>query len=222
MDTANKIKAIKAQFRSFMNGAVSYSMRKKGLDDYKLNFGIEYPRLKEIAKENEPNIALAEALWIENIRECKILATLLYPKELFDLQTANLWISQTSNIEIARMLCMNLLQHMPYAPNLSFICIANEKDLIQTIGYLTIARILPDKASMSERAADEFLNQIVTAAQAEDYQLRQAATLAAISFMQQGEIAKAKMLVSIDSLENSSNQFGVIFHNAIIEEASFL
>ena len=48
MDTKETIKEIKAQFRLFMNGVVSQSMREKGLD-YKLNFGIELPRIKEIA-----------------------------------------------------------------------------------------------------------------------------------------------------------------------------
>lgn len=52
MDVHETIKDIKGQFRLFMNGVVSQSMREKGLD-YKLNFGIELPRLKEIAARYE-------------------------------------------------------------------------------------------------------------------------------------------------------------------------
>ena len=76
METQEKIREIKKQFRLFMNGVVSQSMREKGLD-YKLNFGIELPRLKEIAAKFEQNHEVAQALWKENIRECKILAGLL-------------------------------------------------------------------------------------------------------------------------------------------------
>ena len=76
------IREIKSKFRLFMNGVVSQSMREKGFD-YKLNFGIEYPRIKEIAAEYEPNHELAQALWKENIRECKIMAGLLQPVETF-------------------------------------------------------------------------------------------------------------------------------------------
>ena len=47
------IKDIKSKFRLFMNGMVSQSMREKGME-YKLNFGIEYPRIKEIAAGYEP------------------------------------------------------------------------------------------------------------------------------------------------------------------------
>ena len=49
-DTHETLRAIKARFRLFMNGPVSQSMREKGLD-YKLNFGIEYPRIREIAAD---------------------------------------------------------------------------------------------------------------------------------------------------------------------------
>lgn len=52
MDVHETIKDIKGQFRLFMNGVASQSMREKGLD-YKLNFGIELPRLKEIAARYE-------------------------------------------------------------------------------------------------------------------------------------------------------------------------
>ena len=52
MDIHETIREIKAQFRLFMNGVASQSMREKGLN-YKLNFGIELPRLKEISLKYE-------------------------------------------------------------------------------------------------------------------------------------------------------------------------
>jgi len=50
MDTKEIIKEIKTQLRLSMNGVASQSMREKGLA-YKINFGVELPRLKEIAKQ---------------------------------------------------------------------------------------------------------------------------------------------------------------------------
>ena len=69
MDVHETIKDIKGQFRLFMNGVASQSMREKGLD-YKLNFGIELPRLKEIAARYE-KIMKWRRLYGRNIRECK-------------------------------------------------------------------------------------------------------------------------------------------------------
>ena len=64
-----------------MNGAVSQSMREKGLV-YKLNFGVELPRIKSIVCLRKDH-ALAQALWKEDIRECKILAGLFQPVDSF-------------------------------------------------------------------------------------------------------------------------------------------
>ena len=44
MDIKEQLKDIKTQLRLSMNGAVSQSMREKGLV-YKLNFGVEIPRI---------------------------------------------------------------------------------------------------------------------------------------------------------------------------------
>ena len=75
-----QIREIKRQFRMAMNGIVSTSMREKGMD-YKINFGLTLPLIKRIAERYSPNAELAELLWKENIRESKILATLLYPAQ---------------------------------------------------------------------------------------------------------------------------------------------
>ena len=52
MDLHEQLKEIKTQLRLSMNGAVSQSMREKGLV-YKLNFGVELPRIKAIAETYE-------------------------------------------------------------------------------------------------------------------------------------------------------------------------
>lgn len=101
-----------------MNGAVSQSMREKGLL-YKLNFGVELPRIKMIAEGYEKNHDLAQALWKENIRECKIMAAMLQPIDTFYPEIADIWVEDIQNIEIAELTCMNLFSicRMPL-PNL--------------------------------------------------------------------------------------------------------
>ena len=67
MDVKEQLKDIKTQLRLSMNGVVSQSMREQGLD-YKLNFGVELPRIKSFAAAYEQNHYCAQALWKENIR----------------------------------------------------------------------------------------------------------------------------------------------------------
>lgn len=107
MELKEQLKEIKTQLRLSMNGAVSQSMREKGLV-YKLNFGVELPRIKSIASAYGKDHALAQALWKEDIRECKILAGLLQPVDSFLPEIADIWVENIRNIEIAELTCMNL------------------------------------------------------------------------------------------------------------------
>ena len=141
-----------------MNGVVSQSMREKGLD-YKLNFGIELPRLKEIAAKFEKNHEVAQALWKENIRECKILAGMLQPVETFYPEIADIWVEDIQYPEIAELTCMNLFRHLPYASQKAFQWIADDREYFQFCGYMLMARLLMQGNEMNERAEHEILDQ---------------------------------------------------------------
>ena len=58
MTVQEKIRDIKQQLRLNMNGVASGSMREAGIE-YRLNFGVGIPRLKEIASESGKNVELA-------------------------------------------------------------------------------------------------------------------------------------------------------------------
>ena len=149
-----------------MNGVVSQSMREKGLE-YKINFGIELPRLKEIAAKFEKNHDVAQALWKENIRECKILAGLLQPVETFYPEIADIWVEDMHYSEIADVTCMNLFQHLPYASEKAFQWIADEGEYFQYCGYMMLARLLMQGNEMNERAENELIDQALAALQSE-------------------------------------------------------
>ena len=80
--------------------ALSQSMRDKGVN-YHLNWGATLPRLKEKADEIGKDYDLAIALWKENVRECKILATMIMPAEQMLPEVVDIWMEQTDSLEIA-------------------------------------------------------------------------------------------------------------------------
>ena len=82
-DLPTQVRFVKRSLHGMMNGPVSASMREKGLT-YKVNFGVELPRLREFATSLPHTYELASALWKEDIRECRILAGLLMPAEKFE------------------------------------------------------------------------------------------------------------------------------------------
>lgn len=171
------IKDIKLKFRLFMNGMVSQSMREKGME-YKLNFGIEYPRIKEIAAGYEPDHELAQALWKENIRECKILAGLLQPADTFYPEIADIWIEGMDYPELAEYTVMNLFQRLPYASEVVFRWMADEREMFQLCGFLLMARLLMKGEKLNERAEAEFLDQACTAVEGDCGPVQKAASVA--------------------------------------------
>lgn len=212
-----QLKDIKTQLRLSMNGAVSQSMREKGLV-YKLNFGVELPRIKSIAAGYEKDHALAQALWKEEIRECKILAGLLQPIDSFLPEIADIWVENMPNIEIAELTCMNLFQYLPYAPSKSFHWIADEREYIQVCGFLTIARLLMKKGDMNERVENEFLDQAISVFLSGSYHVRNAAMTAIRRFMQYREENAFQVCRRVESLKDSSIEAEILLYNLVKEE----
>lgn len=180
-ETHEIIKDIKSKFRLYMNGPVSQSMREKGVD-YKINFGIEYPRIKEIAAEYEKNHDVAQELWKDNIRECKILAGLLQPVDTFYPEIAEIWIEGMHLPELAEYTVMNLFQYLPYASDVVFGWIADDREYFQVCGYLLMARLLMKGMKLNERAEAEFLDQAFTALENDGTNVRRAASVALRKF----------------------------------------
>lgn len=205
MDLHEQLKDIKTQLRLSMNGAVSQSMREKGLV-YKLNFGVELPRIKGIAASYEKDHALAQALWKEDIRECKILAGLLQPVDTFLPEIADIWVDTMPTVEIAELTSMNLFQRLPYAPAKAFRWIADERELAQICGFLTIARLLQKKGDMEDRVANEFLDQAVSSFLAGSYSVRSAVMAALRRFMEHSEEHAFRACRCVDGMKESSSE----------------
>jgi hypothetical protein len=184
MDTHETVKEIKSRFRLYMNGIASQSMREKGLD-YRVNFGIELPRLKEIAAEFTPNHEVAQALWKENIRECKILAGLLQPVDTFYPESADIWVEDMRYPEIAELTVMNLFRRLPYASEKAFEWMAAEGEYFQLCGFLLMAHLLLRGSELNARAADELTDQAFAALQGESARVAGAASTALVKWAAQ-------------------------------------
>jgi len=199
-----QLKEIKTQLRLSMNGSASAIMRERGLK-YKLNFGVELPRIKQIASQFEKNHNLAQALWKEDIRECKILAGLLQPIDTFFPEIMDIWIETMPSVEIAEMTCMHLFQYLPYAPQKSLQLIANEGEYQQICGYLTIARLLMKKNDMTERAENELLDQAVVSYLGGSFAVRKAVMTALKKYMADNEQHAFMLCRVVEPLKSSTD-----------------
>ncbi len=183
----NKIKEIKQSFRFLMNGPASQSMREKGLD-YHLNWGVPFIQLKSMAKDIEKDYDLAIALWKEDIRECKILATLLMPAEKMPQEVAEIWMEQTRSQEMAEMQAFNLYQYVSYAPVIAYQWMASHEDVYQICAYGILARLFMKGQEPNERGINEFIDQAVTALKQGSAGVRHAAMNAILRFIELGVV----------------------------------
>ena len=153
-----KIKEIKQSFRLRMNGVASQSMRTKGAD-YKLNWGVSLPDLKDMAKEYGKDYELAVALWKERVRECKILATLIMPAEQMLPDMVELWMEETTTQELAELAVFNLYQYLEFAPMIAYEWIASEQSLHQLSGFQLMACLFKQGKEPNEQDINEFIDQ---------------------------------------------------------------
>ena len=189
------IRRIKTDFRLSMNGIASKTMRESGLN-YKLNFGIELPRLRQIADDYEPSHDLAQELWKDDVRESKILATMLQPIDTFYPEIADIWVERMPTYEMADIAVMNLFQRLPYASDKAFVWISTDDDMMQYCGWILLARLLMRGAVMSDDSEAEFLDQLGASLSDANHYVQRAARLAAQKYALQGEEQERKLKVA--------------------------
>ena len=172
-ETHDKLRQIKQSFRSCMNGVTAQSMREKGTN-YKINWGVSLLDLNRMASEYGKDAELATELWKENIRECKILATLIMPAEDMYLDLATLWMEQMPTVEMAELAAFNLFQYIEDAPLIAY-------------RYMILARLFMRMEEPDDRGINEFLDQALAALQSNMPSVSRAATTAIRRFSELGE-----------------------------------
>lgn len=185
-DINETVREIKRSFRLLMNGVASQSMRQKGVE-YKINWGVSLPELQKMAQQYGKNHDLAVALWQENIRECKILATLIMPSEEMDEALAEQWIGEINSQDLAEMACYNLFQHLQHAADLSYKWMNSDREIDQMCGYLILSRLFMKGENPHGSRIDEFMDEVALALNSENMGVRHAALNCVIKFAELSE-----------------------------------
>lgn len=194
-----QVKDIKKSFRLLMDGKTAQSMRDKGVV-YKLNWGASIPMLYEKAQEIGKDYDLAIELWKENVRECKILATMLMPADQMLPEVVDIWMEQTDSQEIAEQAAFNLYQHLPYAADKAFQWLASDKELYQLCGYHILTRLFMNKQEPNDRGINEFIDQALAALQGPSLIVRKAAMQSIIRFAELGIVYERMAKSALKSL----------------------
>ena len=194
-----QVKEIKQSFRLLMDGQTSQSMREKGVE-YKLNWGAAIPMLQEKAREIGKDYDLAIELWKADVRECKILATMVMPAEKMLPEIADIWMEQTISQEIAEQAAFNLYQYLPFAAEKAYQWMASEKELYQLCGFHILTRLFMNKQEPNERGINEFIDQALAALQSPSISVRKAAMQCMIRFAELGLVYERMAKSALKSL----------------------
>ena len=194
-----RVKEIKQSFRQLMDGKTAQSMRDKGVE-YKLNWGASILMLREKAEKIGKDYDLAIELWKADVRECKILATMIMPAEQMMSEVVDIWMEQTPSQEIAEQAAFNLYQYLPFAPEKAYQWIASDKELEQLCGFHILSRLFMNKQEPNERGINEFIDQVLAALQGSSMMVRKAAMQSIIRFSELGLVYERMAKSALKSL----------------------
>ena len=104
-----ELKKINLELHLSMNGITAEIMAKKATN-YKLNQGVSWIRIKEIAKNHNQNSNIATILWQTEKREQQLIATLLVKPQEFDSVLLEKWMKHNKHYETSDALAKVIAQ----------------------------------------------------------------------------------------------------------------
>ena len=112
------IAEIKKEFFTYRNGMLADTLRRYGMP-HKVIFGLEVPRLAEIARGLTPSEELADMLWADSeVRESRLLACWLYPLDSVTADKCIALAGSARTSEEAQMLAFRIFKRLPFAASL--------------------------------------------------------------------------------------------------------
>lgn len=215
------MKEIRTDCRLAMDGIASSSMREYGMD-YKLNFGLKTMQIKSIASKYKQSAELSKLLWAENTRELKILATLLYPLDLFTEEEANKWVQDITNQEIREQICMNLFQNLAFAQPMSLEWSKSDNVNLRISGYWLLARLLLTKKSSNIISISQLSPGIWEDIVSKDLFLRNASLLVLKHLIRQSKSIGNDILERIKNFSASDSSLKHEAYNSLKFEYDFI
>ena len=149
-ETEQQYQALLKAIKLRKSGEVADSMNSQGIN-YKLNWGVSIPELREIAKNYERDHLLALKLWNKQWRETMILATLLDDPTKITEEQMDFWTKSIVNNELAEQASANLWVHSKFAFVKALEWCRGKKHIMRFSGVHLMGRLaITDKKAIDE------------------------------------------------------------------------
>jgi 3-methyladenine DNA glycosylase AlkD len=200
-----KVMEVIARVRQRMNGAVVESMRESGII-YKVSYGVTIPELQQIAQPYKGDHDLAIRLFEEDIRECKIIASMIDDPEKVTGDQIDIWSEEFNNPEIVEQLCNNLLWKSDFALPRSFEWCLEEDALLKKAGLLIAGHRASD-SNVKDSVFEPYIYIVEDLAETEDELVSNSAIYALREIAKRSESLKDKVMQAADRM--SASDFGI-------------
>lgn len=200
-----KVIDIIAQIKQRMNGAVVESMRESGII-YKVSYGVTIPELQEIAQPYKGNHDLALQLFEQDIRECKIIASIIDDPAQVTGDQIDAWCEDFYNNEIVEQVCNNLLWKSDFALSRSYEWCIEDDELMNKAGMLIIGHRASD-TSIKDSIFEPYIGIVEEIAESEEEILSNSALYALRQIAKRSDYLKAKVVQAAERMTESD--FGI-------------
>jgi len=148
------IKSLRKKIRTRDNAPAVEAMQKLGIS-YRINHGVSYSEIKNIAEQFKYNHEFAVELWQHNNREFKIIATHIENPKTVETSQITEWVKSIKNTEIAEQISINLLWKIKDVKNNIHDWIKIENIYSQKTVFVLIAQLAMRDKTIADK---EFLS----------------------------------------------------------------
>ena len=137
------------RLKSLSNPQAVEGMAKYGITPESA-YGVSIPNLRKIAKEVGLNHHLAQQLWESEIRETRILASMVADPNMVTEEQMERWVKDFGYWEICDQCCMNLFEKTKFAYQKCIEWCSREEEFVKRAGFVLMARL-----AVSDKKADD-------------------------------------------------------------------
>ncbi|MEO0093897.1 MAG: DNA alkylation repair protein [candidate division WOR-3 bacterium] len=138
------------RLKSLSNPKAVEGMAKYGITAERA-YGVSIPNLRKIAKEIGKDHKLAQRLWESNIRETRILASMIDDPVLVTEKQMEKWVKEFDYWEICDQVCQNLFTDTKFAYQKAIEWSKRDEEFVKRAGFALIAWL----AFKDKKAKDE-------------------------------------------------------------------
>lgn len=152
----SQVSKIIEKLKFFSNPEAIEGMVKYGITP-KRTYGVSIPNLRKIAKEIGVNHDLALRLWEMNLRETRILASMIDDPEIVTEEQIEKWVQDFDYWEICDQCCMNLFEKTKFAYQKAIEWSSRDEEFVKRAGFVLMARLAVSDKKADDKQFEQFL-----------------------------------------------------------------